>query len=163
MRIGCGFDIHRLVEGRRLVLGGVPIPYPRGLLGHSDGDVLLHAVADALLGASGLGDIGEMFPDTADETKDMDSAIIVQRVMAQVAQRGMRVENADVTVVAQEPRLSTHKAAIRERLATLLDVPFDRVSVKAKTAEQLGAIGRAEAIAAQAVVLLVENSLPRRP
>ena len=157
MRVGTGFDIHRLVEGRPLVLGGVEIAYARGLLGHSDGDALLHAIADALLGAAGIGDIGELFPDTDPAIKGIDSRVIVRRVCELLSERRLEIVNVDATVIAQEPKLSEHKARIRESIAALLGIGTDRVGLKAKTMERLGAIGRGEAIAVQAVALLREQ------
>jgi len=157
LRVGTGFDIHRLVEGRPLVLGGVEIAYARGLLGHSDGDALLHAIADALLGAAGIGDIGELFPDTDPAIKGIDSRVIVRRVCELLSERRLEIVNVDATVIAQEPKLSEHKARIRESIAALLGIGTDRVGLKAKTMERLGAIGRGEAIAVQAVALLREQ------
>lgn len=154
VRIGHGFDIHRLVEGRALRLGGVAVPFTHGLLGHSDGDAVLHAVCDALLGALGAGDIGSHFPDTDPRYRDADSAALLARVTALVRERGYALGNLDVTVLAERPRLAPHTGAMRERLAALLAADPDRISVKAKTAEGLDAVGRAEAIAATAVVLL---------
>jgi 2-C-methyl-D-erythritol 2,4-cyclodiphosphate synthase len=154
-RIGQGWDTHALVAGRPLVLGGVAIPFEKGLAGHSDADALIHAVIDALLGAAGLGDIGTLFPDTDATFKDADSARLLQAAVMLVHQAGWRVGNIDVTVVAQAPRLGPHKAAMRTRLATLLDVPADCVNVKAKTAEKMGPVGEGLSIEAQAVALLV--------
>jgi 2-C-methyl-D-erythritol 2,4-cyclodiphosphate synthase len=151
MTVGFGFDIHRLVPGRPLVLGGVPLPHPKGLLGHSDGDALLHAVTDALLGAAGLGDIGTRFPDTDPAWKDTASGLLLGRVMDEIRPR-WTVENADVTLVAEEPRIAPHREAIRMNLAAALGT--DRVSVKAKTMEGLGPVGNREAIACYAVVEL---------
>ena len=154
-RIGQGWDTHALVVGRPLVLGGVAIPFEKGLAGHSDADALIHAVIDALLGAAGLGDIGTLFPDTDATFKDADSARLLQAAVMLVHQAGWRVGNIDVTVVAQAPRLGPHKAAMRTRLATLLAVPADCVNVKAKTAEKMGPVGEGLSIEAQAVALLV--------
>lgn len=151
MSVGLGFDIHRLVPGRKLVLGGVDIPHPSGLLGHSDGDVVLHAVIDALLGAAGLGDIGQKFPDTDPAYKGVSSEILLSRVMGEI-RAGWIVDNVDVTVIAEEPKIAPHREAIRKRLAGGLGT--DRVSIKAKTAEGLGAIGAKEAIACFAVAQL---------
>ncbi|HUG94257.1 MAG TPA: 2-C-methyl-D-erythritol 2,4-cyclodiphosphate synthase [Planctomycetaceae bacterium] len=158
LRIGLGHDLHRLEPGRRLVVGGVVIEHDRGPAGHSDGDVLLHAVTDALLGAAGLGDIGQWFPDTAPEWKDADSAEFVRQAAAAVRERGWAVANLDCTVFAERPKLSPHRTAIRQRLAELLGVEADAVNVKAKTGERVDAIGREEAIAADAVVLLVRDA-----
>jgi 2-C-methyl-D-erythritol 2,4-cyclodiphosphate synthase len=153
-RIGHGFDIHPLVPGRRLVLGGVEIPGERGLAGHSDADAALHALTDALLGAIGAGDIGRRFPDSDARHKDRDSADFVRETMATVRERGYRVANADVTILAEEPRLAPYLDRMRAIIAELLGVSPDAANVKATRGEGLGAIGRAEGIAAQAVVLL---------
>ncbi|MFH0910718.1 MAG: 2-C-methyl-D-erythritol 2,4-cyclodiphosphate synthase [Planctomycetota bacterium] len=157
IRAGIGFDIHRLVRGRRLVLGGVEVPAESGLLGHSDGDALLHAVTDALLGAIGAGDIGELFPDTAPENKDRDSSDFVREAARRARAAGFRVQNLDATVILESPRLSAHKGAIRARLAELCECDPSRVNVKAKTGEGLDAVGRGEALAARAVVLLARE------
>jgi 2-C-methyl-D-erythritol 2,4-cyclodiphosphate synthase len=154
MRIGHGYDVHRLVEGRRLVLGGIEISHARGLLGHSDGDVVLHAVSDAILGALGAGDIGQHFPDSDERFRGIASAELLKQVVALMGGRGWRIGNLDVTIHAEEPRLLPHREAMRGRIATLLDAPAERVNVKAKTNEGLDAVGRGEAIAASAVVLL---------
>lgn len=155
LRVGTGYDVHAADPGRPLVLGGVTLPdAPFGLAGHSDADVVLHAVADALLGALGLGDIGQHFPDDDPAWEGADSADLLDRVMGLVAGAGWQVVNADVTVIAQTPRLGPHIPAMRERLAVLLGTGPDAASVKATTHEGLGALGRAEGIAAQAVVLL---------
>jgi 2-C-methyl-D-erythritol 2,4-cyclodiphosphate synthase len=154
IRIGTGYDIHRLVEGRKLVLGGVEIPFEKGLLGHSDSDVLTHAICDALLGAAALGDIGTHFPDTEARWADVSSMDLLARVVQLLADQGYRVSNVDATVMAERPKLKPYVAAIRERLAWVLEVHLDQVSVKAKTSEGLESVGRGEAIAAQAVALL---------
>jgi 2-C-methyl-D-erythritol 2,4-cyclodiphosphate synthase len=154
MRVGIGHDTHRLAEGRPLILGGVLIDHPRGLLGHSDADVVLHAVTDALLGAAGLGDIGDAFPDTDPAYKDADSRLFLEATLARLNQTGWRVVNVDVTIFAQEPKLGPVKARIRQRLAELLALPVDAVNIKAKSGEKVGHIGRAEAIACQAAVLI---------
>lgn len=154
MRIGQGWDIHRLVPDRPLRLGGVTVPYERGLLGHSDGDVVLHAVTDAILGALAAGDIGTHFPDTDPQYKGIDSAILLERVTALVGTRGYTIANIDVTIIAEKPRLAAHMPVMRERVAALTTGDVARVNLKAKTAEGLDAIGRGEAIAATAVVLL---------
>lgn len=153
-RVGSGHDTHRLVEGRPLVLGGVRIDHPKGLAGHSDADAVLHAVTDALLGAAGLGDIGDAFPDTDPAWAGADSAVFLGNALAAVAAAGWRVVNLDVTVFAQEPKLGPVKAAVRDNLARLLRLPGDRVNVKAKTGEKVGHIGRGEAIGCHAVVLI---------
>ena len=154
MRVGLGHDTHRLAAGRALVLGGVRIEHPRGLAGHSDADVVLHALTDALLGAAGLGDIGDAYPDTDPAYKDRDSAFFLRETLARLNQAGWRVVNTDITIFAQEPKLGPHKTRIRERVAELLGVPPGAVNIKAKTGEGVGSIGRAEAIGCQAVVLI---------
>lgn len=151
-RIGHGYDLHRLVEGRRLLLGGVRVEYALGLLGHSDADVVLHAVIDALLGAAGLGDIGEWFPDNDAAYKDGDSGQLLGKVMAAVTARGWTVVNLDVTVVAERPKLKEYKGLMRARIAELLGVGAEQVNVKAKTNEGVDAVGRGEAIACWATV-----------
>jgi 2-C-methyl-D-erythritol 2,4-cyclodiphosphate synthase len=153
-RTGIGYDLHRLVAGRPLLLGGVQVPGPRGLLGHSDADVVLHAVCDALLGAAGLGDIGDLFPDTDPAYRGADSRRLLSEVLRRVAAAGYAPVNVDVIVHAQEPRLGPLKARIKASLAALLGLPADAVGVKATTNEGLDAIGRAEAIACWAAVLL---------
>jgi len=154
MRVGIGHDTHRLVEGRPLILGGVRVEHARGLAGHSDADVVLHAVTDALLGAAGMGDIGDAYPDTDPRWKDADSKLFVRETLAKLNQLGWRVVNLDVIIFAQEPKLGLIKAAIRSSLAGLLGLSGDAVNVKAKTGEKVGHIGRAEAIACQVVVLI---------
>ena len=154
MRVGIGHDTHRLVEGRPLILGGVRIDHPRGLAGHSDADVVLHAVTDALLGAAGLGDIGDIYPDTDPRWQGADSALFLKEALARLNRDGWRVVNLDVIVFAQEPKLGPVKRAVRDNLARLLGLPADAVNVKAKTGERVGAIGRAEAIGCQAVALI---------
>lgn len=153
-RIGQGFDIHRLVPGRRLVLGGVEIAFELGLEGHSDADVLLHAICDALLGAIAAGDIGEHFPNTDPKWKDCDSAVFLRECSAMVKRAGYRVANVDCTVLAERPKLRQHVSAIRAKISDLLGIPLDCVGLKATTMERLGAIGREEGIAAMAVALL---------
>jgi 2-C-methyl-D-erythritol 2,4-cyclodiphosphate synthase len=148
---GIGYDSHRLVEGRRLVLGGVEIPHERGLEGHSDADVLAHAVTDALLGAAGLGDIGEHFPDSDERWRDADSLALLATVVELLGERGMRPLNVDCTVVIEAPRLAPHRQAIRQRLAGALGLPAERVSVKATSGEGIGFVGRGEGVAALAV------------
>ncbi len=153
-RIGEGWDLHALVPGRPLVIGGVEIPFERGLLGHSDADVLLHAITDAMLGAAGLGDIGGHFPDTDERFKGADSLVLLTEAARRVRERGWQIGNVDSTVIAQAPRLAGHIAAMRERITQALDLPSDRVNVKAKTAEKLGPVGQGLAIEARAIVLL---------
>ncbi len=154
IRVGSGHDTHRLADGRPLILGGVRLDHPRGLVGHSDADAVLHAVTDALLGAAGLGDIGDAYPDTDPQWKDADSKLFLTASLAKLAERGWVPVNADVTVFAQEPKLGPSKAAIRDSLAALLGLPADAVNVKAKTGEKVGHIGRGEAIGCHAVVLI---------
>ena len=156
MLIGQGIDAHRFAPGRRLVLGGIEVPHDHGLAAHSDGDVVIHALCDALLGAAGLGDIGHHFPDTDAAFEGIDSRILLGRVMHSLAERGLRVQNADLTIAAQAPRLAPHIAAMRERLAADLDCAVQRVNVKATTTERMGFTGRGEGIAAFAVVLLTD-------
>jgi 2-C-methyl-D-erythritol 2,4-cyclodiphosphate synthase len=153
-RIGSGHDSHRLVEGRPLILGGVTIPHGRGLAGHSDADAVLHAVTDALLGAVGLGDIGDAYPDTDPQWKDADSRLFLAGALERVRSRGWQPVNFDITIFAQEPKLGPVKATIRESVAQLVGLPADAVNVKAKTGERVGHIGRGEAIAVHAVVLI---------
>ncbi|MDR3618607.1 MAG: 2-C-methyl-D-erythritol 2,4-cyclodiphosphate synthase [Paludisphaera borealis] len=161
MRVGIGHDTHRLVEDRPLILGGLRIEHPRGLAGHSDADVVCHAVADALLGAAALGDIGEHYPDDDPQWRDLDSARLLAEVVDRVGREGWRPVNCDVIVHAQAPKLGPHKATIRANLARLLGLPETAVNVKAKTGEHVGPVGRAEAIACHAVVLL-ESCTPER-
>ena len=153
-RVGSGHDSHRLAEGRPLILGGVTIPHTKGLVGHSDADAVLHAVTDALLGAAGLGDIGDAYPDTDPRWKDADSALFLTETLARLNQMGWRPVNVDVTIFAQEPKLGPVKAAIKASVARLLGLPADAVNVKAKTGERVGHIGRGEAIGTHAVVLV---------
>lgn len=155
IRIGQGYDVHQLVEGRPLILGGVTIPFEKGLLGHSDADALLHAVTDALLGAAGLGDIGSHFPDTAAEFKDADSRVLLRKAYEAVQAKGWRVVNVDSTIIAQKPKLAPHIAAMRANLAADLGIAQDCVNIKGKTNEKLGYLGRMEGIEAQAAVLLM--------
>jgi 2-C-methyl-D-erythritol 2,4-cyclodiphosphate synthase len=157
MRVGIGYDIHQLVEGRKLVLGGMHIRHDKGLLGHSDGDALLHAITDALLGAAGLGDIGEMFPETDPKFKDADSGALLKAAFDQVKRRGWEIENIDCNIIAQAPRLKQYKSQMEARIAGLLEIETRRVNVKAKTNEGLDAVGRKEAIATQAVVMLRQS------
>lgn len=154
IRIGQGYDVHQLVENRPLILGGVTIPFHKGLLGHSDADALLHALTDALLGAAGLGDIGTHFPDTAAEFKDADSRELLRRAYAAVQEAGWRVVNVDSTIIAQQPKLKPHIPAMRAHIAADLGIAESCVNIKGKTNEQLGYLGRMEGIEAQAAVLL---------
>ncbi len=158
LRIGEGWDTHALVVGRPLVLGGVTIPHPSGLLGHSDADALLHAITDALFGAAGLGDIGQHFPDTAVEFKGADSRHLLAEAARRVRAEGWSIVNVDSTIVAQAPRMAPHIPAMREAIALALDIGTDCVNVKAKTAERLGPVGRGESIEARAVCLLVRGA-----
>jgi 2-C-methyl-D-erythritol 2,4-cyclodiphosphate synthase len=157
MRIGLGHDTHRLGEGGPLRLGGIDIPHDRHAIGHSDADVLLHAITDALLGAAALGDIGEMFPDTAPANKGRDSADMLRRAYERVLAAGLRIGNLDCVVFAQHPKLLPHKDAIRRRIAEILGVTVEQVGLKAKTGEQVGPVGREEAIMAECVALVLEQ------
>jgi 2-C-methyl-D-erythritol 2,4-cyclodiphosphate synthase len=154
LRIGHGYDVHRFAEGRKLILGGVEILYDKGLLGHSDADVLLHAIADSLLGASALGDIGKLFPDSDEKYKGADSLVLLAEVARHLREAGYRVVNVDSTVIAQAPKLAPHIAAMRENIARALSVDIGCVSVKATTEEGLGFSGRKEGIAAHSVCLI---------
>ncbi len=154
IRIGHGYDVHRLVEGRKLILGGVDIPYEKGLLGHSDADVLLHAIADALLGAAALGDIGKHFPDTDEKYKDADSLVLLGEVVKLLREKGCKVGNVDATVIAQKPKLMTYIPKMRENIAETLGVDIDFVNVKATTEEKLGFTGSGEGISAHAVCVI---------
>ncbi|WP_040720240.1 2-C-methyl-D-erythritol 2,4-cyclodiphosphate synthase [Oxalobacter paraformigenes] len=156
-RIGQGYDCHALVSGRRLVIGGVEIPHSRGLLGHSDADVLLHAVTDALFGAAGLGDIGRHFPDTDERFAGADSRILLREAMKRVSEQGYAVVNLDATIIAQAPKMAPHIDAMRANLASDLGVAVSQVNIKAKTNEKLGFLGREEGIAAEVAVLLCRN------
>jgi 2-C-methyl-D-erythritol 2,4-cyclodiphosphate synthase len=156
MRIGHGYDVHRLVEGRRCIIGGVDIPHEKGLLGHSDADVLLHAIMDAVLGAMAAGDIGKLFPDNDPTYKGADSLVLTRRVAEVMVERGYRLGNLDATVIAQAPKLAPHIPAMRKKIAEAFGVEADRVSVKATTEEKLGFTGSGEGIAAHAVCLLEE-------
>ena len=154
MRIGQGSDIHALVPGRKLIIGGVEIPHELGLDGHSDADVLLHAIIDALLGAAGMGDIGRLFPDTDEEYRDADSRALLRTTRDRLAQAGWRIVNVDSTINAQRPKMAPHIPAMVERIAADLQIPQERVNVKAKTAERLGFVGREEGISTEAVALI---------
>ena len=158
MRVGQGYDVHRLVPGRKLILGGVEIPYEKGLDGHSDADVLTHAVMDALLGAAALGDIGKRFPDTDERYRGCSSLWLLERVGAALREAGFRVGNIDATIVAQKPKLAPYLPAMCENIACKLGIPTNDVSVKATTEEHLGFTGREEGIAAQAVCLIFNKS-----
>lgn len=153
-RIGEGWDLHALVPGRKLIIGGVEIPFERGLMGHSDADVLLHAITDALLGGAGLGDIGRHFPDTDERFRDADSVLLLTEAARRVRGQGLQIGNVDSTVIAQAPRLAGYVDAMRDRIAAALDLGPGLVNVKAKTAEKLGPVGQGLAIEARAVVLL---------
>lgn len=154
MRIGQGFDVHEFCEGSRIIIGGVPISHEMGLKAHSDGDVLLHAVADALLGAAALGDIGHLFPDTSAEWAGADSRVLLREVRRQVAERRLRIINVDSTIIAQAPKMAPYVDAMRQHIAEDLGIAMDCVSVKATTTEKLGFTGREEGIACQAICLL---------
>lgn len=154
IRVGMGFDIHRFEEGRDLYLGGVKIDHPVGLKGHSDADVLLHAIIDALLGAAGLGDIGSLYPDTDPSIKGIRSTVMLEKVMEMLAEKGWRVGNLDAVVVCEKPKIVKWKEKIVDSLSALLSIPTDAISVKGKTAEKMGFVGREEGMVAQAVVLL---------
>lgn len=154
MRIGQGYDVHKLVPDRKLILGGVEIPYEKGLLGHSDADVIVHAVMDALLGAAGLWDIGHAFPDDDPETEGISSLVLLERVRDMLARRGFQVVNVDGTIIAQRPKLSPHIPDMRSNMAAVLGIEVDRINLKATTEEGLGFTGSGEGIAAQAVALL---------
>ncbi len=156
MRIGFGFDVHQLVEGRDFWLGGIQIPAQKGILGHSDADVLLHAISDAVLGALALGDIGIHFPDTSDENKGIDSKIIFKKTIDLITEKGYKIGNIDSSVVCESPKIMPHALAMRSKIAAIANVSIDDVSIKATTNEKMGFIGRREGIVAYAVVLLVK-------
>ena len=157
MRVGMGYDVHRLVIGRPLILGGVNIPWSLGLLGHSDADVLTHAVIDSLLGAAALGDIGEHFPDTDERFRNVSSLLLLGKVSGLLSRLGYVINNIDCTVVAEEPKIAPYREAIRENLSKVLELPMGKVSVKATTTEGLGYTGRQEGIASHAVCILAER------
>ena len=157
IRVGEGWDIHALVEGRKLILGGVEVPFHLGLLGHSDADVLLHAITDALLGAAAMGDIGTHFPDTDVRFKGADSAVLLAEATRRVREKGFEIGNVDSTVIAQAPKLMPYMTAIRASIAQALSVEVDQVNVKAKTAEKMGPVGLGQAMEARAIVLLTKN------
>lgn len=154
LRIGNGYDVHRLVEGRKLILGGVEIPHLKGVLGHSDGDVLVHAVMDALLGALALGDIGQHFPDTSNEYKDIDSMILLERVFNLIKEKGYRIINLDCIIVAQQPKLKPYLDEMRDKISKVLETEISNISIKATTEEKLGFTGNEEGIKSYCVVLL---------
>lgn len=155
-RIGLGYDVHQLSENRKLIICGVDIPYERGLLGHSDADVAIHALIDALLGAANLGDIGTLFPDTDMKYKDIDSRILLRRAMERISEKGYEFGNADITIIAQEPKMKPYIPVMRDNLASDLKCDYDDISIKATTTEYLGFAGRKEGIAAYAVALLIK-------
>ncbi len=155
-RIGQGFDLHRLVDGRKLILGGVEIPFEKGLAGHSDADVLLHAIIDALIGAAALGDIGKLFPDNDSKFKDIDSKILLKEVYRQISDLGYQINNIDSTIILEQPKLRDHIDIMRNVIAKLLDLRVDQISIKAKTSEKVGIVGRGDAAIAEAVVLLIK-------
>lgn len=155
IRVGEGWDVHALVAGRKLIIGGVEIPFHLGLLGHSDADVLLHAITDALLGAAGLGDIGRHFPDTDAQFKGADSMVLLAEAARRVRAQGWRIGNVDSTVIAQAPKMAPHIPAMCQRIATALEIEAAQVNVKAKTAEKLGPVGQGQSMEARAVVLLL--------
>ena len=157
LRVGQGYDVHRLVEGRKLILGGVHFPSELGLLGHSDADALLHAITDAILGACSMGDIGTHFSDTDPQFAGAASGVLLQQVIEKAAHKGFKLMNLDSTVICQSPKLAPHMAAMHERVAQLCGLPVDCVNIKAKTNEKLGYLGRKEAIEAQAVVLMLKD------
>ena len=159
MRIGHGYDVHKLVEGRKLIIGGVDIPHDKGILGHSDADVLLHAVSDALLGAAAMGDIGKHFPDNDEKYKGADSLVLLKRVVTKLSCAGYKVVNVDATVIAQAPKLAPHIPKMRSNIARVLDVELDCVNVKATTEEHLGFTGEKLGIAAHAVCLIEKDNL----
>ena len=160
MRVGQGFDVHAFCEDRKLMLGGIEVPYERGLAGHSDADVLVHAVCDALLGAAGLGDIGHHFPDSDPQYAGVDSVKLLADVMKSLADNGWSVNNLDATVIAQAPKLAPYIPAMRERLADVIGININALNIKATTTEHLGFTGRGEGIAAQAIVLLISGAEP---
>lgn len=155
MRVGIGYDVHQLVPDRKLILGGVEIPWEKGLLGHSDADVLIHAVMDAVLGAAGLGDIGRHFPDTDPEFKGADSLVLLRRVQHLVAERGYKTNNVDAVIIAQQPKLAPYMDVMQKNIASALEIAADRVNIKATTTETLGFEGRGEGIAVQAIASIL--------
>ena len=157
IRIGQGFDVHQFAVGRPLIVGGITIPYEKGLMGHSDADVLLHAITDAILGAAGMGDIGKIFPDTDDAYKDADSAVLLKEVWKQVKEKGYALRNLDSVIIAQKPKMAPYIPQMTQRIAEILEAETSQVNVKATTTEQLGFTGREEGMASMAVVCLVQN------
>lgn len=157
MRIGIGYDVHPFAEDRPLILGGVKLPFDKGLAGHSDADVLLHAIADAILGAAAMGDIGQHFPDTNPDYANFSSLLLLKDVAAKVRKQGFRILNVDATLVLERPKIAPHVERMRKNISQSLGVPVQRISVKATTSEQLGFVGRQEGVAAQAVALLAEE------
>ncbi|MBP2025933.1 2-C-methyl-D-erythritol 2,4-cyclodiphosphate synthase [Peptoniphilus stercorisuis] len=157
MRIGTGYDVHKLVEGRKLMIGGIEIEHDKGLLGHSDADVLIHAIMDSILGALALGDIGKLFPDTDMKYKNIDSKILLKEVYDIINEKGYKIGNVDATIAAQKPKLAPYILDMRHTIASILNTDIDNISIKATTTEELGFVGRCEGISAQSVVLLVEN------
>ncbi|WP_040212519.1 2-C-methyl-D-erythritol 2,4-cyclodiphosphate synthase [Clostridium polynesiense] len=155
MRIGMGYDVHRLEKGRKLIIGGVEVPYSKGLLGHSDADVLLHAIADSLLGAAALGDIGKHFPDSDGRFKDISSLILLARVKALIYQKGYKIANIDATIIAEKPKMAPHIPAMIENISEALEIDSDKINVKATTEEGLGFTGTGQGIASQCICLLV--------
>lgn len=155
-RIGQGFDLHRLVEGRSLIIGGIMIPFEKGLLGHSDADVLLHAIIDALIGAAALGDIGKLFPDTAKQFKDIDSKILLKHTYQKIKSLGYVINNLDTTVILEQPKLRPYIDKMREVIADILEIGLEQINIKAKTSEKVGIVGRGEAAIAEAIVLLIK-------
>jgi len=157
-RSGIGYDVHQLVEGRPLILGGIEIPHTQGLLGHSDADVLIHAIIDAILGAAAMGDIGSHFPDTKTEWKDADSKALLKEVVQMITEAGFQIENVDSTVTAERPKLKEHISSMRQCMAEVMNLDLDRVSVKATTSEKMGFVGREEGIACFATCMLSRTS-----
>ncbi|NLW21784.1 MAG: 2-C-methyl-D-erythritol 2,4-cyclodiphosphate synthase [Tissierellia bacterium] len=155
MRVGIGYDVHRLIEGRKLIIGGVEIPYERGLLGHSDADVLVHALMDSILGALGLGDIGKHFPDTDKEYKDISSLILLERVYNLMQEAGYRIGNIDTIIVAQEPKLAPYIEEMKKNIGNILNTPLSNINIKATTTEKLGFEGKKEGIGAHSICLLI--------
>ncbi|WP_339060653.1 2-C-methyl-D-erythritol 2,4-cyclodiphosphate synthase [Tepidibacillus marianensis] len=157
IRIGQGFDVHQFAKDRKLMIGGIEVPHEKGLWGHSDADVLLHALADAILGALSKGDIGKWFPDNDPSIKDIDSKVILERVWSEVEKEGYRLENTDLTIIAQKPKMAPYISQMRKQIANIIKCQVDQVNVKATTTEKLGFTGREEGIAALAIVLLTKN------